>query len=374
MALTNFAALTAEQKTAWARDFWTEARNLSFINQFAGKGPNAMVQRITELTASEKGARAVITLVNELASDGITGDYQAEDNEEAMSMTEDVIRIDQLRNATRRKGRVADQKSIVDFRKESRDKLAYWISDRIDQLAFLTLSGIQYTKTNKGADRPVLATGLNLGDLEFAADVTQPTANRHIRWDGGTSSLASGDTTAVDAAADKITYKSLVLAKAYAKDHYMRPIRGSGGNELYHVFVTPTGMAQLKLDSDFLANIRNATPRAKDNQLFSGTSSVMIDGMVIHEFRHTYNTTAASANNKWGATGNDDGQRVLICGAQALAMADIGVPAWEEDTFDYGNQLGISIGKIFGFKKPVLHSSAEAGDADFGVICMDTGL
>ena len=38
--------------------------------------------------------------------------------------------------------------------------------------------------------------------------------------------------------------------------------------------------------------------------------------------------------------------------SQALAMADIGLPEIAEDT-DYGNQNGISIGKIMGLKKPV---------------------
>ena len=47
MALTNFASLTSEQLTAWSRDFWRQARNMSFINQFAGTGSNAMVQLIT---------------------------------------------------------------------------------------------------------------------------------------------------------------------------------------------------------------------------------------------------------------------------------------------------------------------------------------
>ena len=52
MANTNLAALTSNQLQMWSRDFWRVARNMSFINQFAGTGSNAMVQRITELTAS----------------------------------------------------------------------------------------------------------------------------------------------------------------------------------------------------------------------------------------------------------------------------------------------------------------------------------
>ena len=61
MAVTNFALLTNEQKTAWSLDFWKQARNHSFINKFLGKDANSMIQHITELRRSEKGARAVIT-------------------------------------------------------------------------------------------------------------------------------------------------------------------------------------------------------------------------------------------------------------------------------------------------------------------------
>ena len=69
MGLTNFGLLTAEQKTIWSRDLWKNARNQSFIGKFLGSGPGAMVQHITELKKSEKGARAVITL---LAVTGLT--------------------------------------------------------------------------------------------------------------------------------------------------------------------------------------------------------------------------------------------------------------------------------------------------------------
>lgn len=55
MALTNFAALTSEQKLVWSRDVWKEARDLSFINKFTGTGENNVIQRITELTRTEKG-------------------------------------------------------------------------------------------------------------------------------------------------------------------------------------------------------------------------------------------------------------------------------------------------------------------------------
>ena len=378
MANTNFSALTSEQLTIWSRDFWRVARNMSFINQFAGSGSNAMVQRISELTQSEKGARAVLTLLADMTGDGIVGDNTLEGNEEALRAYDIVVQLDQLRFANRLSGRLADQKSVVNFREHSRDALAYAMADRMDQLAFLTLSGVGYSLKNNGALRPVMNSGQNLNDLAFGSDITAPTSNRHRRFDA-TNGIVAGDVTAV-AAADKLSYGALVDLKAYAKDNYIRGLRGAGNDETYHLFVTPQVMADLKLDSDFLANVRQAGVRGPGSSLFAGSSSLMVDGIMIHEFRHVFNTNGAttgtssnagSAGYKWGADADVNGSACIFAGAQALAMADIGVPEIVEDTFDYGNQNGISIGKIFGLKKPVYHSDVSGQNEDFGVIRLD---
>ena len=379
MALTNFGMLTGDQLQTWSRDFWRVARNMSFVNQFAGTGQNALVQRVTELTKSEKGTKANITLLADMTGDGITGDNTLEGNEEALRAFDITIELDQLRFANRIAGRMADQKTVVNFREQSRDALAYAMADRIDQLAFLSLSGVAYTHKTNGGLRPTSATaGHELVDLEFASDVSAPTADRHRRISG--TSLAAGDTTAVTAT-DKLGYKHIVELKAYAKDNYIRGIRGAGNDEIFHMFVTPQQMANLKLDSDFLANVRNAGVRGASNSLFSGSASLMVDGVMIHEFRHVFSTeggttgtssNAGAAGYKWGADADVSGARALFCGAQSLAMADIGLPEIVEDTFDYENQAGISIGKIFGLRKPKYNSDISGSVQDFGVICLDT--
>jgi len=372
--------LTVDQLQAWSRDFWKVARNQSFINQFAGAGSNAMVQRVTELTKNQKGTKANITLLADMTGDGITGDNTLEGNEEALRAFDISIGLDQLRFANRIAGRMADQKTVVNFREQSRDALAYAMADRCDQLAFLTLSGVAYTQKNNGGLRATSASaGHELVDLEFASDVSAPTSDRHRRWDA-TSGLVAGDTTAV-AGADKIGYRTIVELKAYAKDNYIRGIRGAGNQETFHMFVTPQQMAALKLDSDFLANVRNAGVRGTSNSLFSGSASLMVDGVMIHEFRHVFNTSGATtgtsanagaAGYKWGADADVVGGRALFCGAQALALADIGLPEMVEDTFDYGNQSGISVGKIFGLRKPKYNSDISGSIQDFGVIALDT--
>jgi len=381
MAVTNFGTLTGDQLQTWSRDFWKVARNQSFINQFAGSGSNAMVQRVTELTKNNKGTKANITLLADMTGDGITGDFTLEGNEEALRAYDISIELDQLRFANRIAGRMTDQKTVVNFREQSRDALAYAIADRCDQLAFLTLSGVAYTHKNNGGLRTVVGGAVNgqeLVDLEFASDVSAPTASRHRRVDG--DNIVAGDTTAL-VAGDKLKYKHIVNLKAYAKDQYIRGIRGAGNQETYHMFVTPSQMANLKLDADFIANVRNAGVRGASNSLFAGSSSLMVDGVMIHEFRHVFNTSGATtgassnagaAGYKWGADASIVGGRALFCGAQALALADIGLPEMVEDTFDYGNQSGISVGKIFGFRKPKYNSDITGDVQDFGVICLDT--
>lgn len=375
MALTNFGLLTAEQKTVWSMDLWKNARNMSFINKFLGKGPNSLIQHITELKRDEKGARAVITLLADLQGDGVAGDRTLEGNEEAMQTFDQVIRIDQLRHANRHEGKMADQKSVVEFRGNSRDVLAYWLADRIDQMAFQTLAGRAYTYRPNGA----LRVGSDLASLEFAADVAAPSTKRMLRWDNVNKTLkdsVSGSNASTDivntgaaAGSDFPAWQMFVQLKAYAKNRYMRGVGGEGGEETFHAFLTPNAMARLKADSDYNLNLRHSQQSAKNNALFTG-SSVLIDGIYLHEFRHVPNVDGGiSGTNKYGSGLNLNGSQVLFCGAQALGMADLGSPEWNEKGFDYDNSQGIAIGKILGFLKPKFGSIYESSTVeDFGVL------
>jgi N4-gp56 family major capsid protein len=354
MALTNFGLLTDEQKTAWSMDLWKQARNYSFIDKFAGSGANSMVHKVTELKQDEKGARAVITLLADLEGDGIAGDRTLKGNEEAIKSYDQVIRIDQLRNANTNEGRIADQKSIVNFRKASKDVLAYWIADRLDQLALLTLSGRAYSLNNDGTTR----TGSDLPYLEFAADVVAASANRRYQWDAS-NGLTSGGLISDVTASDTPTWEMLVNLKAAAQENYVRGIRGEGNEEVYNVFMTPTAFAKLKMDPDFMQNVRHAREVGGKNPLFTG-AAVTVDGLAIHTHRHVYH----------GALGAASAQacQILMCGAQSLAMADINNATWNEEVEDYGNRLGIAVSKIVGFLKPQYNSIYSGTTEDFGVV------
>lgn len=369
MANTNFSALDTDMKKVWSREVWKQAREKMYVSRFMGTGQNSMIQRITELTKSERGTEAVVSMVPDITQDGVVGDNVLTGNEEAMSAHQDKVQIDQLRHGIRNTGKLNDQKSVINFRVTARDQLSYWLSDRIDQLAFLTLAGMSYTLTNAGATR-----GGNLSTLSFAADVSAPSPERYLRVSG--DNLVAGSNATL-LATDKLGYKHIVKLQALAKTRYVRGIRGNGGSEIYHLFLHPLAMANLKLDADFINNARHAGVRGASNTLWAGGDSYEVDGVMVHEFRHVPTTMGTAT--KWGSGGLVEGSRALLCGAQALAMIDLDSGSWDErDHFDYGNNYGIAYGKMFGMKKPgfikAKNSSAPAVKQDYGVIAIDIAL
>jgi N4-gp56 family major capsid protein len=362
MSQTNFAALTPQQKLVWSRDVWTAARDMMFIKKFTGTSENSLIQRITELTKTEKGEQVIMHLVADLVEDGVIGDNEREGNEEAMQSFFQIIDIDLITHSVRNKGKLAEQKTVIKFRETARDRLAYWLANRVDQLAFLTMSGISYGMHNDGRAR----VGSPFPNLAFASSVSAPTSKRGLMWRNGELDLSN---TASLTGTDVLTYKAVVDVCAYAKEHYIRPLM-SGGKEYMVCFLRPGSYAQLKKDPDFQRAVTTAMPRSADNPWFTG-GVVTIDGLVFHEHRLVYTNRGAADTQRWGVDGNLNGTRTLICGAQAMGMADLGAPEWNEKEFQYGSQQGINIDKMFGLLKPKFYSIYDRSVEDFGCITLD---
>lgn len=366
---TDFGALPATALRTWSFDFWKEVRNQSFVTNFLGSGPDSMIQRVSELKATNKGNRAVITLVPNQVSGGVAGDNMLRGKEDTITTQEMEVVFDQYRMAYANKGRMSDQKAVVKFREVAKDHLAYNMAKFVDELSFQTLAGIPYTMNLDGSARTVGEAS----QLEFASTVTAPTALRRLRWDSTNSKLVTSASTADVTISDKITYKALVMAKAHMVSKRIKGIR-INGKETYHVFIDPISMANLKLDPDFLANLRAAAAAVgRDSEIFKGGIPT-VDGLVVHETVYAPTTLGASSGSKFGSKGDVEGAFVLICGAQALAFADIDAPYWEEEKQDYGNNFGVSIGKMFGMRKPVFTSSYSNTSEDFGVSVMYVAL
>jgi len=369
MALTNFAAMQDHEYLAWARETWKQLRERSFIMQRVGTSSDSGIQKISELSSTPAGNKAIINLLHDLMEDGVVGDQTLEGNEESAKASQIDLVVDQVRHGITNTGRMSDQKGVLKIRNEAKDLLAYMMADRIDQMAFLTMAGVTYDNHTDGSAR----VGTPWTSLEFAPYVKPPSANRHYRWASASSSLQPGNTAAVDPA-DTLSYRSLVELKAAAHDLFIRPLRYDGGLEYYEVYLHPQALKSLKLDPDFQNSLRYAMPRSPDNPIFKAQEVYYVDGLAIYPYRHSFNTR--NATTKWGAAGDVVGNRVTLMGAQGLAYAELGAPMWDEEMEDYNARWGIAVSQILGFLKPQFPDQRISGSPkeDFGMLSMDVAL
>lgn len=367
MATTDFGALSTARKRAWAMETVIAGRDQSFwmSNGFVGSDTADMtkpIQRITELTKLEGGLYAVIQLVADMRGDGVVGDNQLSNNEEALINDSQTIQLDQLRNGVKSKGRLSEQSTVITFRKQAKSKLSFWVADKMDELCFLTVAGRAYTLTPQGATRGVS----QLPSLSYAADVVAPSTNR-VMYAGVATS------TATLAATDKMSWDLLVRASALAQRKQIKPIMARG-KPYYAVVLSTEQLRDLKRDGQYQTITSKAGPRGDNNPLFNNAVAD-VDGLVIYAHQKTASTLQTTSGSKYGAGGTIDGAEATLMGVQALGLATIGDPVWEEaDQNDYKNQPGIGVGRIFGLLKPQFKypNQFENTREDFGVLSIFT--
>lgn len=368
MALTDFGALSQAQKVVWADEISIAGRDESFwlSNGFVGKNTADMsrpVHRITELTRTERGHRCIMQLVAELQEDGTWGDNELTDNEENLVNDTVEIVIDQMRHGVKSKGKMAEQRTVVRFRSMAKNKLSFWLGDKIDEMMFLVAAGRAFTLTTGGATRSGTS---QLPQAAFASDITAPSTNR-IMYGG--DATGEGDLVA----ADKMTWDLIVTACAKAKRKRIKPIRDRGKPH-YIIVMSTEQMRDLKKDSDYKTLVSTAGPRGSKNPLFMNAAAV-IDGVVLYEHPKTYSTLdATSGSAKWGSGNTVDGAQAILLGSQAIGYSTVGGAEFEEaDKTDYGNRPGISYGRMIGLLKPQFLSIYDSNATeDFGMITIKT--
>lgn len=379
MAFSALGAMQPEQKRAWVRDAIRAYREAFFFKDFMGKDENNIIQLVTELKASEKGDRAMIGLVADMDTNGVFGDNELKGREESLEADWVEIHTDQLRKGTKSKGRVDNQRSVFDFRREARDKLAFWRANIMEELITLTASGIGYTLKTDGSIR--LANGQDLPtDLEFATDVVAPSAKRHFRFTG--TDLALGDTSLITTG-HVPKYGMVVDLHAEARTQGLKPLR-IGGMDCYVYLCHPKHFAMIKKDSDFRDVLINANERGMKHPVLTG-ATVTMDGLIFKTNNRVFNTLGATAGSvvgdtgklgyKWGANGAVNGTRSLLMGCQALGYADLWDTAkWYEGKDDHDNKDVISIAQYAGVLKPQFTAVKGGTKEDFGVMAVDSAI
>ena len=364
MASTNFGTLSAAQKRVYSAEIWQQGRDQNFwMSQgFVGTGMNNVIERITALTETERGRVCVMNLVGDIQSDGVVGDNLLEGNEESLWNDTIEIRIDQLRQGVRSRGKMAEQETVIRFRAVGKDKLAFWMADKLDELMFLTISGVSYSLALDGTTR---AGTSQLTGLTFAADDAAPSSGRKVFANAATS-------TATLTASDTLAWNMLVSLQATAKRKRIKPIR-TGGREYYAVVLSTEQIRDLKRDTTYQTIVSRAAVRGDANPLLRGAVAV-VEGLIIYDHQKVYTTLGLASGSKWGASGTVDGAQALLLGCQAMGFATIGNTGYaESDNTDYQNRPGMSVGQVIGLVKPQFQSIYDSRTKqDFGVISLYT--
>jgi len=342
MAVTTYGVGHPDAVKLWARKTFVEGLKATELYKFMGKDDKAVIQIRDEMMKGP-GDRLTVDLRMQLTGAGVSGDGTLEGNEEALTLYTDNLLIDQLRHAVRSGGRMSQQRVPFSIREQARSGLQDWLADRIDTALFNQLGG----NTGQGDTR---YTGSN---------ATIAPSSNNIVYANGLASEAS----VASASASNIFYLSILDAaveKAKTNSPLIRPIKVNGKDK-YVVFLHPyqvTDLRQNTATGQWLDIQKAVYQGSRDkNPIYKGALGEY-NGVILHESTRVPSVTA-------------NVYRAIFMGAQAGAIGfgqgyAQNKMAWVEELFDYGNQLGVSAGMIFGCKKMQFNSQ------DFGTVVIPT--
>jgi N4-gp56 family major capsid protein len=346
MATTAYGVNNTLAVKLWAKKLFREALKATYFSKFSGEGQGSLVQIRPEL-GKGAGDRLTIGLRVQLAGDGVAGDGTLEGNEEALVTYSDNLYIDQLRHAVRSSGKMSEERVPFSVREEARDGLQDWWQERLDTGFFNQLSG--YT-----AQTDTRFTGMQA--------TLAPSTNRKKYMNG------SADESQTSTYIASLTMIDKCVEAAKVASPLIRPLKANG--DKYVMFLHPYQVYDIRTSTTTgqWLDIQKAAMtggKVSDNNIYSGALGEY-NGTILHE-----STRVVQGVNSSTAAAISTVRRAVFCGAQSLLMgygssSGGGEMSWVEEMFDYGNQLGVSAGMIFGQKKAVFNSE------DFGTITFST--
>lgn len=343
MATTDFGVNHPLAVKLWSKKLFHEALKQTWASKFMGKNSNSLCQIASE-AEKQAGDRIRIGLRMQMTGAGVSGDGTLEGNEEALQFYSDNVLLDQLRHAVRSEGKMSEQRIPYSIREEARMGLTDWWADRIDTAFFNQLGG------NTG-QTDLRYTGSNATVAPDSAHIVYP----------------DGDTTEADVASSgassqmSLTWIDYAVEKAKTSTPVIRPIKIMGEDK-FVMFLHPYQVTDLRTATNTgqWLDIQKAAMQGgqiSKNPIYTGALGEH-NGVILHESTRVPSVTA-------------NVYRAIFAGAQAGCIAygqdaANGRTSWNEELFDYKNQLGVSAGMIWGMKKTVFNS------ADFSTLIVPT--
>lgn len=352
MAILNaplaFTSASAQSVEVWARALFIEALNQTFFARFAGEGPDHIFQIQTDLNQGP-GDTIRIDLLTQEGGYGVNANTQLKGSEQTLSYQQMTVGIEQKRNAQSH-FRMSQQRTIHDLRRDAMRNLRDFYARVIDEYVAAFLCGT--AGANAALDADITAHGANALAAPDAA---------HLVDDAG---------AITPALLNEAKWKAVTIPTA--NNGPIRPIH-IDGEDWYVMFLHPEAAKSLQDNATWLQAQREANLRGeRQNPIFTGAMGVW-NGMIIHAWNYLPTVAGGTPRNF-----------NVLCGAQALSVAfgqaystldgvprsannENGFPMyWAEEIEDYGNEIGISAGTVFGVRK------SEFNTFDFGCLRLAT--
>lgn len=350
MATTDFPLNHPLAVRLWKKAVWAQSINENPLSQFVSESKNALIYQHTELE-KQKGSRLTFGIRRLMTARGISGDNILEGNEEALNFFNDDIFIDQLRHATRSGGKMSEQRVPFNLRNEGTDALGLWMADR-NHLAMMNHLCANVAQSD------TVFTGFNSVTAIDANHVIAD-SDRTIGDQSLSASVNAFDIRLIDAC--KVRAETLRFLSPTESN--INPLK-IDGDDKYVMFLHPTQVRDMRnrTDAGQWLDITKAVWQGSKsmNPIYDGAlgeyNSVILKPSV-HVQQGLDSTTGASVTNT---------RRAVFCGAQAACIAyggdgESSVGKYYEELFDYGNQLGIEAGLIWGCKATTFNSTQSHG-------------
>lgn len=348
MASTSYGVNAAEAVKLWRKKLAREALKATWIGKFTGESDDSLIQIFDE-TGKGSGDRVTVILRMQLTGDGVLGDGTLEGNEESLATYTDNLLINQLRHGVRSAGKMSEQRIPFKHREEAMMGLKDWWAGRLDVSFFnqiggnLTQADTRYTGLNATLGP---STGFQMWPAAITTDETLGSTN--------TFTLDLIDTA---------------VATAKTLTPVIRPVMVNG-NAMYVLFLHPWQVKSMRTNTSTgqWLDIQKAAVQgdgSKSNPIFTGALGVY-NNVIIHEAVRVPFGANSTTKAKVAST-----RRAVMCGAQSAAIGfgedySFNKFDWNEELFDYGNQLGVEAGAIWGIKKLQFNS------LDFSTIVIST--
>ena len=367
----NSVTIDANRQELWSKDLLADVeRDVKNIFRFMGEGANNTIQVSNELK-KKKGDQENFSLIARLAGDGVTGDAELEGNEEAMLSYNEIVSIDQIRNAVRLTGKLDNQKVVYDQISSARENLRIWLREFKARNYLLKLGGVTNTTLvdTNGVTVGGRAAWSNTPAFIPDADTAAGTGARYKGANSsGAASLTATDILTLDMVTEAATQASLT-------DPKIQKIT-MGADDFYVMYVHPYQARDLKKSSDWKTAQQDARARGDSNPVFRGALGFWSNVLLLeNEYVPWLDVSAAGNSFRGAATGTDfavDSARALLCGRQALIVANASNPeALVVEQFDYKNKDGVAVSWIGGNQKTMFNNSSGTAQ-EFGVLAVDT--